>query len=395
MHDSTVWFRRSGAGPSRSGRAAREEAGAVRAGSRDLVGGPHQVGANAPSGHRRLRPPRARGKGPTPPLRWDAPGPTPPAPRGAAAAAGSRRRALTTRPPASHGGPAPSDESGPPPPRRPRRARVARALSGPQPARRVALGRPRGRRPPQPCGPKSARAAVPAVAPVRRRQTRVQHDERIKRGHQIFAANRGVAVLEAGPGRAHNRLTAARCHRAWRSGSCRNDYGAPPRRPSRPGPADAASLSADSSPCTASLDPAGNLGAVGAIGSRVRPMGSLSRPPGAGRQRAPGRPPRAAALVPVAAGRQPGPTLASYQEPGLRWAGLDRGGRPTMPLPEAGPRPAVLSIVSAGLACPHRRPNLRRPWSAIPIPPARSLNAGRAPASPSTKRRHPLPPHHP
>ena len=331
------------------------------------------------------------GKGPTPPAAMR---PGHPAQRRAAAAAGPRSRipppAPRRRPRALGGSRGPRRADTPSASARTGRGAAApsgssaRAPRGSGDAAEFVAGR----------NPvvESLRAAVPAVALYV--GTRVQHDERISEAIKL-AADRGVAVLEAGAGRArpaHRRRAAP-------------GPGAPrpplrlraPRRPARPGrrrrPA-AADRRAGRRHRPA------QPGGGGAIGRRVRrPRGRGPVPPRRRRHRGRlegvrGR----AGPGPGGPRRQPGP------HPGLlpgrrRLRGRPgRGRRHTRSATWSWPPPRwSWSSAPRAAACPASSPRPATSWSAFPIAGPHRIPQRRRSRRhrPLRSRRHPLPPHHP
>ena len=275
------------------------------------------------------------GKGPTPPAAMR---PGHPAQRRAAAAAGSRapRRADDT---AATRGPRRADESATFP---------ARAARGAGPASGPSARAPRGsgdapefvagRNPVV----ESLRAAVPSVALYV--GTRVQHDERISEAIKL-AANRGVAVLEAGPAEL-DRLTGGALHQGLALRVRPYDYAHPDDLLAR-------AADAGQPPLIVALDGVTdprNLGAVarsagafGAHGVVVPARRGAGVTAGAWKASA-----GALARVPVARAANLARTLASYQDAGLFVAGLDAAGDIGVRDLELATAPLVLVIGSEG-----------------------------------------------
>jgi 23S rRNA (guanosine2251-2'-O)-methyltransferase len=287
------------------------------------------------------------GKGPTPPAVMR---PGHPAQRraAAAAAAGSRgpRRADDT---AGSRGSRRADESASPA----RAARGAAAASRPSargaapssgPSARASRGSGdapefvAGRNPVV----ESLRAAVPSVALYV--GARAQHDERISEAIKL-AANRGVAVLEAGPAEL-DRLTGGALHQGLALRVRPYDYAHPDDLLARA--ADAGQL-----PLIVALDGVTdprNLGAVarsagafGAHGVVVPARRGAGVTAGAWKASA-----GALARVPVARAANLARTLASYQDAGLFVAGLDTAGDTPVRDLELATAPLVLVIGSEG-----------------------------------------------
>ena len=237
----------------------------------------------------------------------------------------------------------------------------------------------------------SLRAAVPAVALYV--GTRVQHDERISEAIKL-AADRGVAVLEAGPAEL-DRLTGGALHQGLALRVRPYDYAHPDDLLARA--ADAGQL-----PLIVALDGVTdprNLGAVarsagafGAHGVVVPSRRGAGVTAGAWKASA-----GALARVPVARAANLARTLASYQDAGVFVAGLDAAGDTPVRDLELATAPLVLVIGSEGrglsrivaqscdvlvripIAGPHRIPQRRRSRRHHPL----------------RSRRHPLPPPHP
>ena len=287
------------------------------------------------------------GKGPTPPAAMR-PG-HPAQRRAAAAAAGSRgpRRADDT---AGSRGSRRADESAASPARAARgaaaasrpSARGAAPSSGPSArASRGSGDAPEfvaGRNPVV----ESLRAAVPSVALYV--GARAQHDERISEAIKL-AANRGVAVLEAGPAEL-DRLTGGALHQGLALRVRPYDYAHPDDLLARA--ADAGQL-----PLIVALDGVTdprNLGAVarsagafGAHGVVVPARRGAGVTAGAWKASA-----GALARVPVARAANLARTLASYQDAGLFVAGLDAAGDTPVRDLELATAPLVLVIGSEG-----------------------------------------------
>ena len=260
------------------------------------------------------------GKGPTPPAAMR-PG-HPAQRRAAAAAAGSRRprRADDTAP--SRGQRRADDPA------------ASRAPRGSGDAPEFVAGR----------NPvvESLRAAVPAAALYV--GTRVQHDERISEAIKL-AADRGVAVLEAGPAEL-DRLTGGALHQGLALRVRPYDYAHPDDLLARA--ADAGQL-----PLIVALDgitDPRNLGAVarsagafGAHGVVVPSRRGAGVTAGAWKASA-----GALARVPVARAANLARTLASYQDAGVFVAGLDASGDTPVRDLELATAPLVLVIGSEG-----------------------------------------------
>ena len=288
------------------------------------------------------------GKGPTPPAAMR-PG-HPAQRRAAAAAAGSRRprRADDTAPsrgqrraddPAASRGQRRADDSAAYPSRSargstPPSGSSARAPRGSGDAPEFVAGR----------NPvvESLRAAVPAAALYV--GTRVQHDERISEAIKL-AADRGVAVLEAGPAEL-DRLTGGALHQGLALRVRPYDYAHPDDLLTRA--ADAGQL-----PLIVALDgitDPRNLGAVarsagafGAHGVVVPSRRGAGVTAGAWKASA-----GALARVPVARAANLARTLASYQDAGVFVAGLDASGDTPVRDLELATAPLVLVIGSEG-----------------------------------------------
>jgi 23S rRNA (guanosine2251-2'-O)-methyltransferase len=286
------------------------------------------------------------GKGPTPPAAMR---PGHPAQRRAAASAGSRGK------PGSRG-PRRDDEPTPRAgPRGPRRgdtpsasARTGRGAAAPPrlsgPSARAARGSGdaaefvAGRNPVV----ESLRAAVPAMALYV--GARVQHDERISEAIKL-AADRGVAVLEAGPSEL-DRLTDGALHQGLALRVRPYDYAHPDDLLARAD--DAGQL-----PLIVALDGVTdprNLGAVarsaaafGAHGVVVPSRRGAGVTAGAWKASA-----GALARVPVARAANLARALASYQDAGIFVAGLDAGGETPVRDLELATAPLVLVIGSEG-----------------------------------------------
>ena len=344
MGAEAVSTRSGGSGRSGAGKAGAGKAGAGRAGSpgsgRTKSGKPRP--GTGGYGRRALE-----GKGPTPPAAMR-PG-HPAQRRAAAAAAGSRgpRRADDT---AASRGPRRAGESAASPARA---ARGAAAASGPSargaapssgPSARASRGSGdapefvAGRNPVV----ESLRAAVPSVALYV--GVRAQHDERISEAIKL-AANRGVAVLEAGPAEL-DRLTGGALHQGLALRVRPYDYAHPDDLLARA--ADAGQL-----PLIVALDGVTdprNLGAVarsagafGAHGVVVPARRGAGVTAGAWKASA-----GALARVPVARAANLARTLASYQDAGLFVAGLDAAGDTPVRDLELATAPLVLVIGSEG-----------------------------------------------
>ena len=278
------------------------------------------------------------GKGPTPPAAMRPGHPAQRRAAAAAAAAGSRRprRADDTAP--SRGQRRADDPAASP----------ARAGRGAAPPSGSSARAPRGsgdapefvagRNPVV----ESLRAAVPAVALYV--GTRVQHDERISEAIKL-AADRGVAVLEAGPAEL-DRLTGGALHQGLALRVRPYDYAHPDDLLARA--ADAGQL-----PLIVALDgitDPRNLGAVarsagafGAHGVVVPSRRGAGVTAGAWKASA-----GALARVPVARAANLARTLASYQDAGVFVAGLDASGDTPVRDLELATAPLVLVIGSEG-----------------------------------------------
>ena len=325
----------SGAGNSRSGRSGAGRAGSPGSG-RTKSGKPRP----GTGGHGRRA---LEGKGPTPPAALR---PGHPAQRRAAASAGSRGR------PGSRSQRSTDDPAASAGPRGPRRAdtpfasaRTARGDTGPSgPSGRAPRGSGdaaefvAGRNPVV----ESLRAAVPAAALYV--GNRVQHDERIAEAIKL-AADRGVAVLEAGPAEL-DRLTGGALHQGLALRVRPYDYAHPDDLLARA--ADAGQL-----PLIVALDGVTdprNLGAVarsagafGAHGVVVPSRRGAGVTAGAWKASA-----GALARVPVARAANLARTLASYQDAGVFVAGLDASGDTPVRDLELAAAPLVLVIGSEG-----------------------------------------------
>jgi len=188
----------------------------------------------------------------------------------------------------------------------------------------------------------SLRAAVPAAALYV--GTRVQHDERISEAIKL-AADRGVAVLEAGPAEL-DRLTGGALHQGLALRVRPYDYAHPDDLLTRG--ADAGQL-----PLIVALDgitDPRNLGAVarsagafGAHGVVVPSRRGAGVTAGAWKASA-----GALARVPVARAANLARTLASYQDAGVFVAGLDASGDTPVRDLELATAPLVLVIGSEG-----------------------------------------------
>jgi len=211
----------------------------------------------------------------------------------------------------------------------------------------------------------SLRAGVPSA--VLYVGARVQHDERISEAIKL-AADRGVAVLEAGPAEL-DRLTGGALHQGLALRVRPYDYAHPDDLLARA--ADAGQL-----PLIAALDGVTDRATWGrwrARRPRSAPTGWWSRAAAApASRRAPGRRPRA--HWPGASGPrgQPGPALQSYRDAGVFVAGLDAAGdtgSATWSWPRlrwswsSGPRVA---------ACPGSSPRPATSWSGSRSRPAPS-----------------------
>ena len=286
------------------------------------------------------------GKGPTPPAAMR---PGHPAQRRAAASAGSRGK------PGSRGPRRDDEPTAPAGLRGPRRgdtpsasARTGRGAAAPPrlsgPSARAARGSGdaaefvAGRNPVV----ESLRAAVPAMALYV--GARVQHDERISEAIKL-AADRGVAVLEAGPSEL-DRLTDGALHQGLALRVRPYDYAHPDDLLARAD--DAGQL-----PLIVALDGVTdprNLGAVarsaaafGAHGVVVPSRRGAGVTAGAWKASA-----GALARVPVARAANLARALASYQDAGIFVAGLDAGGETPVRDLELATAPLVLVIGSEG-----------------------------------------------
>jgi 23S rRNA (guanosine2251-2'-O)-methyltransferase len=287
------------------------------------------------------------GKGPTPPAAMR-PG-HPAQRRAAAASAGSRGK------PGSRGPRRDDEPTAPAGLRGPRRgdtpsasARTGRGAAAPPrlsgPSARAARGSGdaaefvAGRNPVV----ESLRAAVPAMALYV--GARVQHDERISEAIKL-AADRGVAVLEAGPSEL-DRLTDGALHQGLALRVRPYDYAHPDDLLARAG--DAGQL-----PLIVALDGVTdprNLGAVarsaaafGAHGVVVPSRRGAGVTAGAWKASA-----GALARVPVARAANLARALASYQDAGIFVAGLDAAGETPVRDLELATAPLVLVIGSEG-----------------------------------------------
>ena len=330
----------SGAGNSRSGRSGAGRAGSPGSG-RTKSGKPRP----GTGGHGRKA---LEGKGPTPPAALR---PGHPAQRRAAASAGWASAGPTTPRPGRIRGPA-GDDRRLGRARGPRRAdtpfasaRTTRGDAGPSgPSGRASRGSGdaaefvAGRNPVV----ESLRAAVPAAALYV--GNRVQHDERISEAIKL-AANRGVAVLEAGAAEL-DRLTGGALHQGLALRVRPYDYAHPDDLLARA--ADAGQL-----PLIAALDGVTdprNLGAVarsasafGAHGVVVPSRRGAGVTAGAWKASA-----GALARVPVARAANLARTLASYRDAGVFVAGLDAAGDTPVRELELATAPLVLVIGSEG-----------------------------------------------
>jgi 23S rRNA (guanosine2251-2'-O)-methyltransferase len=334
----------SGAGNSRSGRSGAGRAGSP--GSGRTKSGKPRPGTGG-YGRRALE-----GKGPTPPAALR---PGHPAQRRAAAAAGSRGKRRTddpAAPPGSRGQRRTDDLAAAAGPRGPRRAdtpfasaRTGRGTAGPSgSSARASRGSGdaaefvAGRNPVV----ESLRAAVPAMALYV--GNRVQHDERISEAIKL-AADRGVAVLEAGPSEL-DRLTDGALHQGLALRVRPYDYAHPDDLLARA--ADAGQL-----PLIVALDGVTdprNLGAVarsaaafGAHGVVVPSRRGAGVTAGAWKASA-----GALARVPVARAANLARALASYRDAGVFVAGLDAAGDTPVRELELATAPLVLVIGSEG-----------------------------------------------
>jgi len=273
------------------------------------------------------------GKGPTPPAAMR---PGHPAQRRAAAAAAGSRRPRRADDPASSRGQRRADDPAASPARgaAPSSGSSARAPRGSGDAAEFVAGR----------NPvvESLRAAVPAAALYV--GTRVQHDERISEAIKL-AADRGVAVLEAGPAEL-DRLTGGALHQGLALRVRPYDYAHPDDLLARA--ADAGQL-----PLIVALDGVTdprNLGAVarsagafGAHGVVVPSRRGAGVTAGAWKASA-----GALARIPVARAANLARTLASYQDAGVFVAGLDASGDTPIRDLELATAPLVLVIGSEG-----------------------------------------------
>jgi len=329
----------SGAGNSRSGRSGAGRAGSP--GSGRTKSGKPRPGTGG-YGRRALE-----GKGPTPPAALR---PGHPAQRRAAASAGSRGK------PGSRGQRRTDDPAAAPGSRGQRRtddpasypARTTRGDAGPArasgPSARASRGSGdaaefvAGRNPVV----ESLRAAVPAAALYV--GNRVQHDERISEAIKL-AANRGVAVLEAGAAEL-DRLTGGALHQGLALRVRPYDYAHPDDLLARA--ADTGQL-----PLIVALDGVTdprNLGAVarsaaafGAHGVVVPSRRGAGVTAGAWKASA-----GALARVPVARAANLARALASYRDAGIFVAGLDAAGDTPVRELELATAPLVLVIGSEG-----------------------------------------------
>ena len=334
----------SGAGNSRSGRSGAGQAGSP--GSGRTKSGKPRPGTGG-YGRKALE-----GKGPTPPAALR---PGHPAQRRAAASAGSRGKRRTDDPAASSGSRGqrrtddPAASAGPRGPRRAdtpfASARTTRGAAGPSgPSARASRGSGdaaefvAGRNPVV----ESLRASVPAMALYV--GARVQHDERISEAIKL-AADRGVAVLEAGPAEL-DRLTGGALHQGLALRVRPYDYAHPDDLIARA--ADAGQL-----PLIAALDGVTdprNLGAVarsasafGAHGVVVPSRRGAGVTAGAWKASA-----GTLARIPVARAANLARTLASYRDAGVFVAGLDAAGDTPVRELELATAPLVLVIGSEG-----------------------------------------------
>jgi 23S rRNA (guanosine2251-2'-O)-methyltransferase len=329
----------SGAGNSRSGRSGAGRAGSPGSG-RTKSGKPRP----GTGGHGRRA---LEGKGPTPPAAMR---PGHPAQRRAAASAGSRGK------PGSRGQRSTDDPAAAPGSRGQRRAddpasypaRTTRGDAGPARASGSSARASRGsgdaaefvagRNPVV----ESLRAAVPAAALYV--GNRVQHDERISEAIKL-AANRGVAVLEAGAAEL-DRLTGGALHQGLALRVRPYDYAHPDDLLARA--ADTGQL-----PLIVALDGVTdprNLGAVarsaaafGAHGVVVPSRRGAGVTAGAWKASA-----GALARVPVARAANLARALASYRDAGIFVAGLDAAGETPVRELELATAPLVLVIGSEG-----------------------------------------------
>jgi 23S rRNA (guanosine2251-2'-O)-methyltransferase len=188
----------------------------------------------------------------------------------------------------------------------------------------------------------SLRAAVPAAALYV--GNRVQHDERISEAIKL-AANRGVAVLEAGPAEL-DRLTGGALHQGLALRVRPYDYAHPDDLLARAAEAGQAPLIAALDGVT---DPR-NLGAVarsaaafGAHGVVVPSRRGAGVTAGAWKASA-----GAFARLPVARAPNMARTLANYREAGLFVVGLDAEGDTEIRDLELATSPLVLAVGSEG-----------------------------------------------
>jgi 23S rRNA (guanosine2251-2'-O)-methyltransferase len=328
----------SGAGNSRSGRSGAGRAGSPGSG-RTKSGKPRP----GTGGHGRRA---LEGKGPTPPAALR---PGHPAQRRAAASAGSRgkpgSRSQRTDDPAAAPGSRGQRRTGDP---ASYPARTTRGDAGPARAPGSSARASRGsgdaaefvagRNPVV----ESLRAAVPAAALYV--GNRVQHDERISEAIKL-AANRGVAVLEAGAAEL-DRLTGGALHQGLALRVRPYDYAHPDDLLARA--ADAGQL-----PLIVALDSVTdprNLGAVarsaaafGAHGVVVPARRGAGVTAGAWKASA-----GALARVPVARAANLARALASYRDAGIFVAGLDAAGETPVRDLELATAPLALVIGSEG-----------------------------------------------
>jgi 23S rRNA (guanosine2251-2'-O)-methyltransferase len=275
------------------------------------------------------------GKGPTPPAAMR---PGHPAQRRAAAAAAGSRRPRRADDTAPSRGPRRADDPASP-------ARTARGAAPPS-GSSARASRGSGDAPEFVAGRnpvvESLRAAVPAAALYV--GTRVQHDERISEAIKL-AADRGVAVLEAGPAEL-DRLTGGALHQGLALRVRPYDYAHPDDLLTRA--ADAGQL-----PLIVALDGVTdprNLGAVarsagafGAHGVVVPSRRGAGVTAGAWKASA-----GALARVPVARAANLARTLASYQDAGVFVAGMDAAGDTPVRDLELATAPLVVVIGSEG-----------------------------------------------
>ena len=323
----------SGAGSSQSGRSGASRSGAGRSGAGRSGAGRARIGRPG-SGQTKSGKPRPgtggygkralEGKGPTPPAAMR---PGHPAQRRAAAAAGGSRGRRRDDGPAA-GGPAssfPSSASSGP---------LGRAPRGAGDAAEFVAGRN--------SVVESLRASVPSAALYV--GARVQHDERISEAIKL-AADRGVAVLEAGPAEL-DRLTGGALHQGLALRVRPYDYAHPDDLLARA--ADAGQL-----PLIVALDGVTdprNLGAVarsaaafGAHGVVVPGRRGAGVTAGAWKASA-----GALARMPVARAVNLARALQSYQDAGVFVAGLDGAGDTEIRDLELATAPLVLVIGSEG-----------------------------------------------